>query len=119
MRRQHYFFGQEERELKLLIKEKTGYCIRSRGILSQAFRRRSYCAEYSGKSNEMFEFLGDQVLGYYVVKIISERCGSISITEDYTFRIRENRFALIKQDLVNNETLAKIIDDWDIAKYLL
>ena len=119
MRRQHYFFGQEERELKLLIKEKTGYCIRSRGILSQAFRRRSYCAEYSGKSNEMFEFLGDQVLGYYVVKIISERCVSMNIESDYSFRIRENHFTSLKQELLSNEALAKIIDEWGIAKYLI
>ena len=119
MRRQHYFFGQEERELKLLIKEKTGYCIRSRGILSQAFRRRSYCAEYSGKSNEMFEFLGDQVLGYYVVKIISERCGSMNIEGDYSSRIRENHFTSLKQELVSNEALAKIIDEWGISKYLI
>ena len=64
MRRQKYFNGQDKHKLKLLIQEKTGYCIRSSCALSQAFRRRSFCAEEEGKSNEMFEFIGDQVLSY-------------------------------------------------------
>ena len=119
MKRQHYFFGQEEQKLKGLIREKTGYCFKSRGILSQAFRRRSYCAEYSGKSNEMFEFLGDQILSYYAVKIISERCVSMNIEGDYSFRIRENHFTSLKQELVSNEAIAEIIDDWGISEYLI
>ena len=67
----------------------------------------------------MFEFLGDQVLGYYVVKIISERCVSMNIESDYSFRIRENHFTSLKQELLSNEALAKIIDEWGIAKYLI
>ena len=119
MKRQHYFFGQEEQKLKGLIREKTGYCFKSRGILSQAFRRRSYCAEYSGKSNEMFEFLGDQILSYYAVKIISERCVSMNVEGDYSFRIRENYFTSLKQELVSNEALAEIIDAWGVLEYLI
>jgi ribonuclease-3 len=119
MKRQHYFFGQEEHKLKVLIQEKTGYRIQSRGILSQAFRRRSYCAECGGKSNEMFEFLGDQILSYYSVKIISERCISMNIEGDYSFRIRENHFTSLKQELVSNEALAEIIDDWGVLEYLI
>lgn len=119
MKRQHYFFGQEEHKLKVLIQEKTGYCIQSRGVLSQAFRRRSYCAECSGKSNEMFEFLGDQILSYYVVKIVSTRCVSMNIEGDYSSRIRENHFTSLKQELVSNEALAEIIDDWGVLEYLI
>lgn len=119
MKRQHYFFVQEEHKLKELIEEKTGYCIQERGVLSQAFRRRSYCVEHSGKSNEMFEFLGDQILSYYAVKIISERCVSMNVEGDYSSRMRENHFTSLKQELVSNEALAEIIDDWGIAEYLI
>ena len=119
MRRQKYFNGQDKQKLKLLIQEKTGYCIRSSCALSQAFRRRSFCVEQEGKSNEMFEFIGDQVLSYYVVKIFSDRCCSLNIEGDYAFRIRENYFTSLKQELVSNETLASIIDDWGIAEYLI
>lgn len=109
----------ERLEVRQIIKEKTGYVIRSKRVLHQIFRRSSFAAENGESSNEIFEFIGDQVLSYFVVKIVSKRCGSLSITGDYTFRICENRFTLIKQSFVNNEALAKIIDEWDIAKYLL
>ena len=119
MRRQKYFDGRDKQKLKLLIQEKTGYCIQSRGVLSQAFRRRSYCAECSGKSNEMFEFLGDQILSYYVVKIVSKWCAFMNNEGDYSSRIRENHFTSLKQELVSNEALAEIIDDWGVLEYLI
>ena len=119
MIRRMYLKGNEKLEVRRIIKEKTGYTFKSTNVLNQVFRRSSLAAETGENSNEIFEFIGDQVLSYYIVKIVSKRCGSLSLTDDYTFRIRENRFTQIKQALVNNETLAKIIDEWDISKYLL
>ena len=119
MIRRMYLNGKEQFEARRIIQTKTGYLIRSTSVLQQIFRRSSLAAETGERSNEIFEFIGDQVLSYYVVKVVSEKCGSLSPMDGYTFRIRENRFTLIKQALVNNETLAKIIDEWDIAKYLL
>ncbi len=110
---------EEKIEARRIIKERTGYEVKSTSILNQIFRRSSMAAEFGGSSNEIFEFIGDQVLSYYVVKVVSNKCGSLSLTGGYTFRICENSFTRIKQLLVNNETLAKIIDDWDLAKYLL
>lgn len=109
----------EKMEVHNVFKEKTGYSFKSSIILNQIFRRSSFAAETGQSSNEIFEFIGDQVLNYYVVKKVAEKCGSISLTDDYTFRIKENQFSQIKQALVNNDALAKIIDDWNIAKYLL
>lgn len=119
MKRQKYFNGLDKHKLSMLIQEKTGYCIRSSCALSQAFRRRSFCAEQEGKSNEVFEFIGDQVLSYYVVKIISDRCCALTIDGDYSFRIRENYFTSLKQELVSNDMFASIIDEWGIAEYLI
>ena len=119
MVRRMYLNGKEKLEVRRLIQENTGYIFKSSSILNQIFRRSSFAAETGQNSNEIFEFIGDQVLSYYVVKIVCEKCGSLSLTDDYTFRIRENRFTLIKQALVNNEALEKIADNWDIAKYLL
>lgn len=119
MIRRMYLNGHEKFEARRIIQEKTGYTIKSSSILNQVFRRSSFAAETGQNSNEIFEFIGDQVLSFFVVKIVSKRCGSLSLTDDYTFRIRENRFTQIKQALVNNKALAKIIDEWDIAKYLL
>ena len=114
-----YLKPKEQYEARMIIQHKTGYIIRGIQTLCQIFTRSSFAAETGRSSNEIFEFIGDQVLSYYVVKIVSERCGAFSLTDNYTFRIRENRFTQIKQALVNNETLAKIVDEWDIAKYLL
>lgn len=119
MRRKHYFFGEDEIKLRQLIKEKTGYCLSNRGTLSQAFRRRSYCAEYGGKSNEMFEFIGDQVLSYYVVKFVTKRCCAKNIESDYSFRIREDSFTSLKQDILSNRVMSEIIDEWGVAEYLI
>lgn len=119
MNREKYFCGQELTKLKKLIKEKTGYYIKNNSVLIQAFRRSSYAAENGGKSNEIFEFIGDQVLSNYVVKIIAKRCGSYNMVGDYTFRIRENRFTTIKQDFISNENFARIIDEWGIIDCLL
>lgn len=119
MKKQRYFDAKDKLYLRKLIQEKTGYCIQSDCILSQAFRRRSYCANDGGKSNELFEFLGDHILSYYAVKIIAERCSSLNIEGDYSFRIRENHFTEFKQELVSNELFAQIIDQWGIAEYMI
>ena len=100
MIRRMYLDGTEKLEARRIIKEKTGYVIRSTSILNQVFRRSSFAAETGQNSNEIFEFQGDQVLSFYVTRIISKRCGSLSLTDDYTFRIRENRFTQIIQTLV-------------------
>lgn len=111
--------SQEITEVRRIIEENTGYIFKSRIILNQVFRRSSLASETGQQSNEIFEFIGDHLLSYYVVKIIANKFGGWSLTGDFTFKIRENRFTIIKQELVNNETLAKIIDQWGIAKYLL
>ena len=68
--------SREERiEIRKIIREKTGYLM-DISILDQIFRRSSFAAETGENSNEIFEFIGDQVLNYYVVKIIANRCGS-------------------------------------------
>lgn len=119
MKRQKYFDAKDKCFLRNQIKEKTGYLMISNIYLSQAFRRRSFTAENEGKSNEIFEFIGDQVLSYYVVKIIADRCATLNLERDYAFRVRENGFTSLKRDLVSNENLARIIDEWGVAEYLI
>lgn len=119
MKNKRYFSELERIEIFRIIQEKTGYPLANRYLLSQAFRRSSYCAAEGGKSNEMLEFIGDQVLSYYLVKILAQRCGAENFDGDYSFRVRQNQFSTLKQELLSNESFAKIIDDWAIADYLI
>lgn len=117
--RRNYYGTKEIEELKCIIKEKTGYFIRQNYLLNQAFTRSSFSAEQGGENNEILEFIGDQVLNYYVVKIIAKQYGALNYGRGYSFRVRQNRFTMLKQIFVNNEALAKIIDEWGIAEYLI
>lgn len=119
MKRKKCYGENELRALKNLLQEKTGYRIRQNCLLYQAFTRSSYSTEQGGENNEILEFIGDQVLNYYVVKIIAQKYGALNNEYEYTFRVRQNRFTMLKQEFVNNETLAKIIDEWGIIEYLI
>lgn len=109
----------ERQALKALLYEKTGYMIRSNNLLEQIFTRSTYTAQNGGENNEVLEFLGDQVLSYYLVKAVAGRFGDWSESGEHAFQIRENRFTAIKQDIVRNETLREIIDSWGIAEYVI
>ena len=118
MRRQRFFNGRDKAVLRGILQDNVGY-IPSNAALCQAFRRSSYCMEEGGKSNEMFEFIGDQVLSFYTVKIISQRCCAVNLEGDFAFRIRQHKLSGLKQQLLSNENFAKIIDDWAVAEYLI
>lgn len=119
MRKQRYFNEQDRFALFRIIQEKTDYPLHSNSLLSQAFRRSSFCVANGGKSNEMFEFNGDQILSYYTVKIIAQRLGGMNFEGDYALRSQPSQFSAWKQKLLSNENFAKIIDDWGVADYLI
>ena len=91
MKRRMYLSSNEKIEIRRIMRSEAGYTIKGSIVLNQVFRRSSLAAETGERSNEIFEFIGDEVLSFYVTKIVSMRCGAISITDDYTFRIRENK----------------------------
>ncbi|MBE6995114.1 MAG: hypothetical protein E7429_00025 [Ruminococcaceae bacterium] len=107
----------EWKALKNAVCEKTGRYL-GNGLLGQAFTRRSYTAEHGGENNEILEFIGDRVLDDYVVKALAKRYGARKETGEYVCRVRENRLAELKQELVSNKTLAAIVDEWGIEEYL-
>ena len=119
MRKAKGFKVTEQNRIKNLLYEKTGYRIRSNALLEQIFTRVTFSAQHGGENNEVLEFIGDQVLSYYIVKAVAKRCGNLRTNGEYGFRMRENRFTSIKQQLVCNETLCEIIDSWGIAEYVI
>ena len=120
MKNTNHFSRAERNELRQIIAEKTGYWFKpNSGVLIQAFTRSSYTAMCGGENNEVLEFIGDQVMSYYLTRQIANRCGALNNDLAFSFRIRENRFTTIKQELVCNENLEQIIDQWGIAQYLV
>ena len=119
MKREKTFKTEELQKLRKIVREKTGYPIQGRNLLIQAFTRRSCTAEGGGENGEILEFIGDQVLSYCVTKKIAARYGAFNKHGEYEFRVRENAFAALKQELVNNKALAGIVDGWDLMQYVV
>lgn len=120
MKKSNDFSRAERNELRQIIHDKTGYCFKLNSrVMIQAFTRSSYTAMCGGENNEVLEFIGDQVMSYYLTKQIAAWCGALNHNLEFSFRIRENRFTAIKQELVCNENLEQIIDQWGIAEYLI
>ena len=101
--------------------EKTGRPLKG-CLIEQAFTRSSYARRYGGGSNENLEYLGDTVLGYHVVRKLYEHYGTIHTGEDgcfYSFRAHEKDFTELKSTIVSNHTLAAIMDEWELCRYLV
>lgn len=80
------------------------------GLLVQALRHRSWCAENPGwSSNERLEFLGDSVLGLIVTS--------------YLFRtypdIPEGELSKVRASVVNSATLAEVAAELDLGPSLM
>jgi ribonuclease-3 len=119
MRKKKGYTPEEQEKLKKIIQERTGYLIQSEKLLEQIFTRSTYSAQKGGENNEVLEFIGDQVLSYFLIKKLSRYCGDWSEDGEYIFRLREHYLTTIKQELVCNETLCEIVDSWGVAKYVV
>lgn len=117
----------EWRCLRQIVYEKTGCCFKNQDVLKQAFVRSSYSARFGGENNEKLEFFGDGILDFYVRKAIADRYGYVKTNQnesfegecEYAFRGSVRNFSEMKKEIVSNNNLARIIDDWGLAKYLI
>lgn len=112
------------------VQKKIGYWFDNESLLLQAFTRSSYSSQHGGENNEVLEFLGDRVLDFYVVKVISDRFGFVKSQSDYydeendldeyciVAHKNEADFTELKKQIVSNETLAKTIDKLGLFKYM-
>ncbi len=118
----------EKKDL-IFIQDQIGYNFQNTDLLQQAFVRRSYSKEYGGEDNEVLEFIGDKVLDFIVVKLLTEKYGYfISDYEDFNpneefneFECSKNEAELteLKKKLVQKKTLANRINILALADYLI
>ena len=124
--RRYYFM--KENDL-IFIQDQIGYNFQTTDLLQQAFTRRSYSKEYGGEDNEVLEFIGDKVLDFIVVKLLTEKYGYfISDYEDFNpneefdeFVCGKNEAELteLKKKLVQKKTLAYRINILNLSDYLV
>lgn len=112
------------------VQKKIDYWFDNTDLLLQAFTRSSYSSQHGGENNEVLEFLGDRVLDFYVVKVISDRFGFVKSQSDYydeendldeyciVAHKNEADFTELKKQIVSNETLAKTIDKLGLFKHM-
>lgn len=117
-----------KKDLKF-IQDQIGYNFQNVDLLRQAFIRRSYSKEYGGEDNEVLEFIGDKVLDFVIVKLLSEKYGSYigdyenfnsnKEYNEFTSSKNESELTELKKRLVQKKTLADRIDNLDLARYLI
>lgn len=113
----------------IFIQDQIAYNFKNLDLLQQAFVRRSYSRENGGEDNEVLEFIGDKVLDFIVVKILTEKygyflseCDDFDASEDldeFVSEYHESRLTEIKKKLVQKKTLAHRIDMLGLAEYLI
>lgn len=108
-----------------LVERKISYWFKTPSLLEQAFTRSSYTASNGGNNNEIFEFIGDKVLDYYVIKIIMDRYGYLRLSdnekEEFIVNNHQNEGSLteLKKNIISNQTLAERIDELELIDYLI
>lgn len=100
------------------IQKQIGYKFKNPQLLVQAFTRRSYSQENGGNDNEVLEFIGDKVLDIAVVKLLTEKYGSIDKNNEFFSDYQENKLTEIKSSLVQKKTLAERTEKLGLSKYL-
>ena len=117
----------EMHNLERIVFEKTGYRIKNRNLLVQAFTLNIYSARHGGEDNALLAFIGNRILEYYVVKIIAERYGYIKTQKNYSFEGdceyvvmgQTGNFMNLKKNIINNTVLAQRIDEWKLVPYMI
>lgn len=87
-----------------------GYTFKKRGLLCQAFTRKSYTEENKNAlHNEVLEFYGDKALDFIIMKKMSEQYGHVGAGDLYASDKDEGSLTEIKKKLVCKEMLANKI----------
>lgn len=103
----------------LFIEKQIGYKFQNKGLLEQAFTRRSFSVENGGGNNETLEFFGDKVLDFCVARRISYYSGEIIQNGEYfAFGSTEKELTNLRNSLVKSSTLAKRIDYLGFSDFL-
>ena len=132
-----------EKEILQFIEGQISYTFNNSHLLQQAFTRRSFSHENGGEDNEVLEFIGDKVLDFIIVKLLTEKhSNATAIFEKFDIQaqrspayafgtkkppeentlvssLNEAELTESKKFLVQKKTLANRIDALHIGDFLL
>ena len=90
------------------IEQKLGVQFKNKQLLKTAFVHSSYANEHEQESNERLEYLGDAVLEF----VVTDRLYSM-------FNLPEGELTKYRASLVNEQTLAFIIEELGLHEFIL
>ncbi|KAK8835298.1 hypothetical protein M9Y10_013503 [Tritrichomonas musculus] len=107
----------EEKLLFKMVQGQIGYNFKNLDLLKQAFIRKSYTEENGGEDNEVLEFIGDKVLDFVVVRLLSQRYGHLENV--YRCDRNEGELTSLKSKMVGKKSLALRMDELGFAQHLI
>ena len=113
------------------VQKQISYYFKKPDLLHQAFTHKTYAKECGCESNQVLEFYGDEVLDFFVAKILSDYYGYVRSEEENDFDKEEDideyvtlndmteaDLTELKKKLVDNKMLAHRIELMGLQDYL-
>lgn len=94
------------------------YQFKNLQLLEQAFTRKSYSEEHPEvQNNEVLEFYGDEILDFFVTKMMYKRFSRI-LNNELVSEKNEGELTKLKSILVSKESLARCMYNIGFSKFL-
>lgn len=100
------------------IQSGINYHFKNASLLHQAFTRKSYSAEHpEAQDNEVLEFYGDEILDFFVTKMMYERFSKI-VNAELVSEKTEGELTKLKSAIVSKDSLARCMYNFDFSQFL-
>ena len=100
------------------VQTSINYQFKNLKLLEQAFTRRSYSEEHPEvQNNEVLEFYGDEILDFFVTKMMYKRFSRI-LNNELVSEKNEDELTKLKSILVSKESLARCMYNIGFSKFL-
>ena len=100
------------------VQSSINYQFKNLQLLEQAFTRKSYSEEHPEvQNNEVLEFYGDEILDFFVTKMMYKRFSRI-LNNELVSEKNEGELTKLKSILVSKESLARCMYNIGFSKFL-
>lgn len=101
------------------IQKTIGYEFKNKGLLEQAFTRKTYASKFAEcTDNEVLEFLGDRILSFALVSMYAEEYGFLSAHGHFRYKRTLGKTNEMLFSAICNSHLEEQIKKLDLNKYM-